>query len=124
MPKRYRYYNRNPDNLKLKDCVCRAISTAVGLQYEAVDNLLELTADIYNCDKLCVCCYHRLLEDVLCYNKIPCYFKQTVSQIASAHPKDRVIIRVDAHLTTSIYGSVLDIWDCSDELVDCYWIVT
>ena len=124
MRSKFKYYNRNPDNLRLKDCVCRAISTATGLAYEAVDNLLELTAYKYDCDKLCVCCYRRLLEDVLCYESHECDFQKTVYAVASEHPRDKVIIRVDQHLTTSIYGNVLDIWDCSGELVDCYWIVT
>lgn len=123
MPNRYKYYNHNPNNFKLKDCVCRAISTATGLCYEAVDNLLEMTAREFECDKLCVCCYSNLLEDVLCYSRTNCNFKKTVEEIAAEHPKNRLIIRVDAHLTTSINGNILDIWDCSDELVDCFWVV-
>ena len=124
MRKRYKYYNHNPHNLKLKDCVCRAISTAIGLRYEAVDNLLELTAKEYGCDKLCVCCYSNLLEDVLCYSRTDCDFQKTVAEVASEFPRNKLVIRVDAHLTTSIYGNILDIWDCSDALVDCYWIVS
>lgn len=123
MPKRYKYYNHNPDNLRLKDCVCRAISTATGLCYEAIDNLLELTSKVYGCDKLCVCCYSNLLEDVLCYTRQECHFRKTVEDIATEYPRNKVIIRVDAHLTTSVYGNILDIWDCSDEPVDCFWIV-
>lgn len=123
MRKRYKYYNHNPHNLRLKDCVCRAISTAIGLRYEAVDNLLELTADSNECDKLCVCCYSKLLEDVLCYDRVECYFEKTVEEVALEYPRNKVIIRVDAHLTTSVYGNILDIWDCSDEYVDCYWVV-
>lgn len=124
MPNHYKYYNHNPNNIKIKDCVCRAISTAIGLRYEAVDNLLELTADNYDCDKLCVCCYNKLLEEVLCYDRIDCDFEKTVEQVAIENSRNKVIIRVDAHLTTAIYGNILDIWDCSEELVDCYWIVS
>lgn len=120
---RYKYYNRNPDRRHIQDCVCRAISTATGLCYEAVNNLLELTANEYRCEKLCVCCYHNLLEDVLCYSRQEAKFKKTVADIAYAYPRNKVIIRVKSHLTTAINGTILDIWDCSDELVDCYWIV-
>lgn len=119
----YKYYNRNPNNKRLQDCVCRAISTATGLKYQAVNNLLEFTADDYNCEKLCVCCYNYLLSDTLCYHKEYCNFDVTVSQLASRFPNNTLIIRVDAHLTCSINGTILDIWDCSDELVDCYWII-
>ena len=107
----------------MKDCVCRAISTATGLCYEAVHNLLELTANEYDCEKLCVCCYNYLLEDILCYKKFDCNFKYTVNDIADMYPRNNVIIRVQEHLTTSVNGTILDIWDCSDEKVDCYWIV-
>ena len=120
---RYKYYNRNPKRLHLQDCVCRAISTATNLCYEAVNNLLELTANEYGCDKLCLCCYNNLLEDILCYHREDVYFEMNVNDIARKFPRNRVIIRVKEHLTTSINGTILDIWDCSDELVDCYWIV-
>ena len=119
----YKYYNRNPKQLRLKDCVCRAISTASGLCYEAVNNLLDITAKEYRCDKLCVCCYHNLLEDILCYPRFECNFNKTVEQVAFEYPKNKLIIRVKEHLTSSINGTILDIWDCSDELVDCFWIV-
>lgn len=119
----YKYYNRNPKRIHLQDCVCRAISTATGLCYEAVNNLLELTACEYDCDKLCVCCYHNLLENILCYTRQECDFNKTVSDIAMLYPRNKVIIRVNGHLTSSINGTILDIWDCSDELVDCFWVI-
>lgn len=119
----YQYYNHNPNNLVLKDCVCRAISTATSLKYEAVNNLLELTANDNNCEKLCVCCYDYLLTDTLCYRRMDCDFKYNVSEVASQYPRNKLIIRVEGHLTCSIFGTILDLWDCLDELVDCYWIV-
>ena len=120
---RYRYYNRNPDGKHLEDCVCRAISTATGLNYEAVDRLLDLTACTYDCSKLCVCCYHNLLEDIFGYERHTCMNGETVEDIAEKYPRDRLLIRIDSHLTSSIKGTIPDIWDCSDKLVDCFWIV-
>ena len=121
--KRYKYYNKNPNSLHIKDCVCRAISTATTLKYEAVDNLLEMTSYEYNCDKLCVCCYNYLLEDILCYRREDFNFSCTVEDVVTNYPRNCIIIRVKEHLTCGMYGTVLDIWDCSDELVDCIWIV-
>lgn len=120
---RYRFFNRRPDGQMLKDCVCRAISTSTLINYEAVEKLLNLTAEMYGCEALCVCCYHNLLEDLLSY---PCYYcrrGETVEDIAMAFSHDRVIIRVEGHLTCSINGYIPDIWDCSQEIVDCFWIV-
>jgi hypothetical protein len=93
------------------------------LNYSLIEKLLELTAKEYNCEKLCVCCYDNLLENIFNYDRYTCDFNYTVKNIAEKYPKDKLIIRVNEHLTCSIYGTVLDIWDCSDELVDCYWIV-
>lgn len=123
MKNRYRYYNKNPDGKHIEDCVCRAISTATGLNYGAVNNLLDLTASCYMCEKLCVCCYHNLLEEILGYERHTCMNGETVEDIAYKHPKEKVIIRIDAHLTSSIKGTIYDIWDCSQKLVDCFWIV-
>ena len=39
------------------------------------------------------------------------------------YPDRKLIIRVEGHLTCSLYGVVTDIWDCSEELVDRYWVV-
>ena len=119
----YKYYNRNPQRKHIKDCVCRAISTATGLCYEAVHNLLEITAKEYGCEMLCVCCYDNLLSGVLCYRREECNFTKTVSEVASSHSKNTLIIRIDSHLTSAINGTVLDIWDCTDSRVDCFWIV-
>ena len=120
----YKYYNSNPNQLRIKDCVYRAISTATGLCYEAVCNLLDITAEYYSCDKLCVCCYSYLLEDLLCYRRFDCDFKLTVQDVALKYPNNKLIIRVAEHLTSSLNGTILDIWDCSEEFVDCYWIIT
>jgi hypothetical protein len=104
--------------------VTRAISLATGLKYGAVANLLDIAAGEYSCDKLCVCCYQYLLTGILEYPRFECDFAQTVSQIAQSHPNNTLIIRIIAHLTTAINGIVMDIWDCSEELVDCYWVIS
>lgn len=119
----YRYFNRNPHLTEEEDCVCRAISTALGIRYNAANNLLSIAAAENDCEKLCVCCYHHLLEDILCLNWRDCGYSQTVGEIAESFPHHKILLRIDGHLTCSIYGTVLDIWDCTDEMVDCFWIV-
>ena len=118
----YMYYNRNPWKLDEEDCVCRAISAALDIKYVAVENLLELVAGANQCDKLCVCCYHKLLEDVFGMEPIYCYGER-VGEIARSHPGRKLLIRIEGHLTCSMYGVVIDTWDCTDKVVDCYWIV-
>jgi hypothetical protein len=120
----FEYYNRNPEGKREQDCVCRAISTATGLEYQAVDRALEFVAENYECDKLCLCCYYHLLEKVFGYIRIDCNFEVTVNELVKLHPCEKLIIRVQSHLTCGVFGKTFDIWDCTDELVDCYWIVT
>ena len=107
----------------MKDCVCRAISTATGLNYDATEELLKMSSEAYDCEKLCVCCYHYLLEDILKYPRFEYDFEITVEEASRIYQNNRILIRVNEHLTCSIYGVILDIWDCSNELVDCVWVV-
>ena len=119
----YTYYNRRPDGSEREDCVCRAISTATGLKYEAVERLLELVASQYKCVKLCVCCYHNLLDDILGYEVRYCEKGETVGDLSTKHKNNKLIIRIEGHLTCSMYGTVLDIWDCTKKEADCFWVV-
>lgn len=121
--KRYEYYNANPDGKVVNDCVCRAIKLATGIDYEVVNNLLTLTAKAYKCDKLCVCCYHNLLEKVFMYKPRFCCNGETVGEIAKRFPNNKVLIRIDGHLTCAVHSVVEDLWDCSSELADVYWVV-
>lgn len=117
------YYNRRPDGKHLEDCVCRAISTATGIDYNAVNELLNQTARENNCEKLCVCCYHNLLEGKFGFQRQACHSNETVAEIAREFPKENLIIRIHEHLTCAIGGKVFDIWDCTGKTVDCFWIV-
>jgi hypothetical protein len=119
----FSYYNINPEKSEEQDCVCRAISLAVNLDYHAVEKLLEVVAHFYNCEKLCLCCYHHLLEDVFNFPVRYCEYGETVGDIAKRLSHNIVLIRIDGHLSCSLYGIVYDIWDCSQKNVDCYWIV-
>lgn len=49
--------------------------------------------------------------------------RDTVADISMKYKNYRVIIRIKAHLTSSIYGKIEDTWDCSDYFVDCFWLV-
>lgn len=120
---KYKYHNRRPDGQEIEDCVCRAISTATGLGYYGVANLLKLSAEKYQCDKLCVCCYNHLLEDVLCYKRIDIHLDKTVEEVVDEYSENIIILRIRGHLTCALYGVLDDIWDCDYRLVDCIWII-
>lgn len=116
------YHNINPYRIEEEDCVCRAISLALNIDYNAIKNLLEMSADLNECDTLCICCYHHLLEDVFDLPVYYCNFNETVEDIASKYTHNRLIIRIDGHLTCAINGIIYDLWDCTKKNVDCFWI--
>lgn len=106
--------------------MCRAISNALEdrfLDYQAVEKLLEMSAKYNKCEPLCVCCYHHLLEDVFRLPVKKCEEWERVKDICKMYPNNKVIVRIPNHLTLCNKGVVEDLWDCTERLVDCYWIV-
>lgn len=119
----YTYYNANPEGARIEDCVCRAISTALDMDYYEVAGLLYLNGDFYQCDELCLFCYEKLLDEDFQLEHFICKEKTSVQEVANNFKDNRLIIRVDGHLTCAIYGKVYDIWDCSNMLVTDFWII-
>lgn len=118
----YVYYNRNPQNKIEQDCVCRAISTALDIDYYDVERMLNQNARHYSCDAIVKSCYRSLLEQN--FGLKSCFGNgRTVKQIAKQYPNRRIIMRIYAHLTCSLYGRIYDIFDCENEFVDEFWIV-
>ena len=120
----YKFYNHNPTGARISDCVSRAIGTATGLSYKAVNRLLSQVAEIYQCDKLCVCCYKHLLSHFLGYKKYTCKAGTLVEDVLEDFSDFTVIIRIEGHLTCAKNGVLLDTWNCRDRNVDCFWIVS
>ena len=116
------YYNTNPQNYHIPDCVIRAITLALNIPYHKVVNMLHLNGECLNCDMLNVKCYEKLLD----YDfKLPHYTSKgkTAEQVASDFPNDILLLRMDGHLSSSICGIIHDIWDCSKEEITDFWII-
>lgn len=118
----FKYHNANPLGDIESDCVCRAISKATNLEYYDVEEKLYLIAELFGCETLCVCCYKHLLENIFGLEPKMAH-GATVGDIARAYRDDVVLIRIDGHLTVSRYGVVYDLWDCTQEIADVFWIV-
>ena len=117
------YYNRNPEGIdNADDCVCRAISTALDLDYYEIKRLLHKNSNYNSCDAILKSCYRHLLEND--FGLKSHYGRgKTVAEIAHRYPHNNVIMRVYAHLTSSVCGNVYDLFDCTEEIVDEYWVV-
>jgi hypothetical protein len=117
---KYQFLNLNPRGKREEDCVCRAITFASGLPYEEVYQKLWLTADLYECDRLCKYCYSNFISNVLKYKEVNCD-RLTIGEFADKHPYGTYLIRVPNHLTVIQDGVLYDIWDCRSEICDTVW---
>lgn len=118
----FKYHNENPNGYHIPDCVIRAITTATGLSYYEVVCKLRLNAESLQCDMLNVKCYENLLD----YDfNLPHYVskRKTAEQVATDFKDNIVILRMDGHLSVSVYGVIHDIWDCSNEIITDFWLV-
>lgn len=119
----YKFLNLNPLGARELDCVNRAISGALNKDYYEIYDKLQLVGELFNCDKLCVCCYKFLLDNVYNLERIEEYKGMSIKEFMKCNPYGTFIIRVDGHLTHCKNGICYDIFDCTDEIVDIVWIV-
>lgn len=118
---RFRYYNNNPYGLTEQDCVTRAITLASGnMSYNEVKYKLNLIADLYDCEKLCICCYKIFIEQILKGKPMRCD-GLTIGEFADLHPKGTFLLRVDGHLNCVINNVCFDLFDCRDMKITDAW---
>ena len=46
-----------------------------------------------------------------------------VGEVVGSLPNNILLISMNGHLTTAVYGVVLDSFDCRDRLVEYCWVV-
>ena len=107
---RYFYLNMNPDGNKENDCVTRALSLCLEVPYKEIRKQLFHTARLLNCEKLCVCCYKFLIEDVYKCKRINCDGLYP-NEFADLHPLGTYLLRMNGHICSCIDGDIYDIFD-------------
>lgn len=116
------YLNANPDKSKESDCVTRAISLATGYPYAEIRRKLFHTAKLLNCEKLCVCCYRHLIEDVFDCKPMFCE-NMSVEEFADRNPLGVFLVRMGGHISSIIDNTIYDIWDCRKQILTDAWLV-
>ena len=117
----YQYFNLNPFRKRTGDCVIRAVACAFGIDWEEASDILYKTARDLGCEMSCIGCYSSLfrrlgLQEVDAEG-------MSVGEVADAYNHNIAIIRIKGHLTCSLMGCVMDIWDCRNSMSDRAWIV-
>lgn len=118
----FKYHNENPQNYHIPDCVIRAITLAMNIPYYEVVMLLQDNGNYYSCDCLNKMCYEKLLDYDFGLKHYIGNGKMA-EDVANDFPNNILILRMDGHLSTSVYGVIHDIWDCSNEEITDFWIV-
>lgn len=107
---KYVYLNVEPHGEHHSDCVTRAITLASGLPYKKVRKKLFHTAKLLECEKLCVCCYKFLIEDVLKCKRLNCDGMYP-AEFIDLHPEGKYLLRMNGHICCGIDNTIYDIFD-------------
>lgn len=104
-----------------EDCVTRAISFAVDENYYKISDKLYAIADLYECDRLCVCCYKHLLDSYYQLPEIKGYEGLTIQEFANHFPRGTYLIRGEGHLTVMQDSIIFDLFDCRYMKITNVW---
>lgn len=114
----YVYYNANPKNRDISDCVVRSLSVLTNRDWEDVfDELSDLARDTgLMFDRV------EFVEDYL-DKRYPreCHYSKTVGEFAKEFPYGKYAVTMDGHITAIIDGRIIDTFNPSDRIMRCSW---
>ena len=115
----YEYFNNNPSDKKVGDCVVRAVSLAMNESWDktyiALSLLGFLMKDVFSSNAVWGA---YLMQNGFDRYAIPntcpeCY---TIADFAMDHPKGVYVLATGTHVVTVIDGSYMDSWDSGSEI--------
>ncbi len=118
----YKYYNANPKNLMIGDCVKKAIVVAAGMDYKTVQRELnrhkrvtgaEFFNSHHNPDSYVLNVLHA---EKLCFSAGD-GAQMTVGRFCEEYPVGRYILVLDGHWTPCVDGVIYDMWYPEKETV-------
>ena len=114
----YQYYNANPRNLLVDDCVIRSISVAEGISWNKCQKKLS---DLAN-DEAMLLNDVEFVEDYL-DEKYPrkCCKDMTVGEFCRTCPRGHFVVTMRGHITAIIDNVIVDTFDCSNRIMKCCW---
>ena len=117
-------YNPNPVGRKVGDCAVRAISKALGIDWETAFILITVNAyqmgDMPSSDSV----WGSVLRENGFYKKVIPYYCPdcyTVEDFCYDHPEGTFVLGFGGHVATVVNGKLYDSWDSSREIPTYYW---
>ncbi len=114
----FEFYNANPYNRRIDDCVIRSLSVLTGKSWEDTYEELAYLASKqgYMTDNV------EFVEDYL-DDRYPrtCHYSKTVEEFANEHPFGKYAVTMDNHITAIIDGCVIDTFYPGYRVMRCAW---
>lgn len=120
----YIYYNANPLNKRVGDCVIRAISKAMGMSWEdvAIDlsMMMVIEKDIVSSNALWG---KYLIMNGFRRGSLPdtCPACYTLEQFCEDFPRGTYVVATGSHVIAVIDGNYYDTFDSGNEVVTYYF---
>lgn len=117
-------YNDNPTGRRVDDCAVRAVSVALGVDWEKAYSMMAvngyLMGDMPSANSVwgSVLRQHGFSRESLPDYCPDCY---TAEDFANDHPKGTYVLGFGTHVATVIDGNIFDSWDSSKEIPQYFW---
>ena len=117
-------YNKNPTGRKVGDCAVRAVSVALGVDWEKAYSMMAVNGyamgDMPSSNSVwgAVLRQHGFYREVIPNTCPDCY---TAEDFANDHPKGVFVLGFGTHVATIIDGNIYDSWDSSKEVPQYFW---
>ena len=121
---RWRNYNPNPAGRAVGDCSVRALTKALGVDWETAFSELAKNAfqmaDMPSSNGVITATLrqHGFTRKAIPNTCPDCY---TIGQFAEEHPKGTYVVGTGNHVVTIQDGQIWDAWDSSDEIPIYFW---
>ena len=121
---RWKYFNPNPSGRNVGDCSIRAVSAALGVDWETAYAMIAkagfnmndvISSNSVWCAVLRMNGFYRHILPNTCPD---CY---TIEEFAEDHPKGTFVVGTGNHVVTVKNGEIWDSWDSSMEIPIYYW---
>lgn len=118
------FYNPNPGNRFVGDCVIRAVSKATGQDWDTTyDDICAIGGELHNMPSADEIWGEYLYRNGFDRHSIrnTCPFCYTVRHFCRDHPYGAYILKTDGHVVAVVNGNYYDTSDSGNEVPIYFW---